>query len=544
MNTVSVPLPDFVKNGNTLTEWLGLFWTRIYENADFVQSFEHGQGLLAAQLYLDYLENIDLIDRNTVPVFHRERWKPIVIKRSDRGKGNANLLRVGMTPPPKVGPQPAGTPYVEGEVYKVGGHAEFTNATSYPLPDGLTDVMTCICDNIAVPKTVLIRGTDFIIRENTIFFLRNNDPFDDPNFPRRVTTEEGHEDEEILLWTVDALIDRDYVYRHLGYVMGLETESTEFYRKMINGLWDLYNLGTPISIVKSGLGALLGEPTIIHTREVVELIRPEDQYLKIVTDKEVYDVSLDATLREEVVVGAVLRAGEFLTETIRLYETLDPMKLAAANEYGERLRDDLYSLFFDDTLMRAPLRFGVGASWELSDIVNTGFDANGNPKLKCDLYGTASDIDAFWNDFWQYLEDHNISSETCFEAYLDDIVVPVVGAVYGRVPPLEYFMRYFLKANAMVIVVERDRLTSGPTDRDPVGLLTFMQDVIPAHIFLFVVEQRHLEPEEYDMTLLGSEIERTYATDLASQAYPGGPSTVRMTYLDRPPIMRWIPQCA
>lgn len=544
MNTVSAPLKDFVNEGNRLTEWLGLFWTRIYENEHLVGNIQQGQGLMAAQLYLDYLEVLGVIDRRDVPVFHRERWKPVILKRSDRGKGAANTLRIGMTPTPVIGPQPGGGAYTEGKVHQIGGYAEYTDATSYPLPDDVVDVMTCICDNIAVPGTVLIRGSEFIIRDRTLFFLRSNDPFDNPEFPRRKTMLEGLDDEELILWTVDAMVDKDYVYRHLGYVMGIESISDEFYQRMLNGLWDMHNSGTYMTMFKSGLGAILGEPTVIHPEETVEVILQKSDCTQIVTDREVYEVALGSTLRAQVVPGAKLRAGEFLTETLRIYDTLNPRKLAAANEYGERLRQDMHSMFFPANILRSRLQFGIGASWDYQDIVNTGLDANGNPKLKFEVYGTESDKAIFWHDFWDHLERKNISSETCFQGYIDAIVFPVVGAIYGRVSPLEYFMRYFLQANTVVVVVDRSKLSAPPPDRDPLELLTYMRGVLPAHIRVIVVEQRHPVPEEYDLSAVRTEADKMYATTISSAAYAGTRSTRHMSYLDRPPLMKWIPQCA
>jgi len=542
MKTVSAPVTNFVKDGSLLTNWLGTFWLRIYENPELARNLQYGQGLLSAQLYLNFIESLNLRDRNNVPVFHRERWKPMVIRRSEAGTGRAALLKLGMDPAPVIGPQ-TGSGFVQDQVLEIGGHAEFASAVSYPL-EGVADVITCITDNILAPNVVLIRGIDFIVRENTIFFLRNNEPFGLDAFPRRTVVDtNGDDDEEILLWGHDVLIDEEWVYEYLGYVLGLHTLSTEFYQGMVNGLWDLYNQGTPLSLLKAGIGALLGEPTVLHTDETVDIILEEDELIKVITDKEVYAVPDTATLRAAVVPGAVLHSGDFLTETVRLYETLNPLKLEAVSEYGERLRDDVQSLFLNRYLFRAPLQFGVGASWELSNIVNTGFDANGNPKLKFDLYGNEEDIDTFWADFWAYLESKNLSSETCFEEYLDDIVLPVEGAVYGRVSPLEYMMRYFLSANAFIVVVERSKLTGPPEDRDPVGLLNLLQSVLPAHVMMFVVEHRDIGPEEYNLAELTSAIEAHPALTIQSSAQPGGPSKVRLTYKDRPPKLRWISQC-
>jgi hypothetical protein len=287
---------------------------------------------------------------------------------------------------------------------------------------------------------------------------------------------------------------------------------------------------------------MLGEPTVIHKTEVVEAILSHENDVQIVTDLEVYSVSKTSTLRSACVVGAVMHMGDFFTETIRLYETMDPRKLNATSEFGDRLKTDLYAMFFDQRMLKSNVEFGVGASWELSNIIVDGFDSKGNPRLRFTLYGDPDDISLFWQDFWQYLEDHDLTSETCFQDYIDDIVLPVEGTVCGHVAPMEYFLRYFMKANAMLLVVEKDKLSSPPTDRDPMSLLDLIRPALPAHVQLLVVEQIHVT-EDYDLADLNSEIGVMYGKILASSAQPGGPSSATLTYQDRPPVVRWISQC-
>jgi len=538
MKTTSIPVENFVKSGNTLVDWMGYFWTRIYENADLVKNVQQGQGVLLAQLYLNFMESVSLINRNEVPVFHRERWTPLVIRLSQAGTGTATLIKAGMDPTPVVGPQ-TGSEFIPGEVFPVGGNAEYAASVSYPLSVEIADVVTCIADNIMAPKVVLIRDQDFIVEDNTIIFMKQNDPFKLSAFPQRAVGD----DMEILLWACDTLVDKEYIYKYLSFVLGIQATSTEYFRQMVNALWNLYNYGTPIGVFKSAVGAILGEPTIVHTTETVQTIISGADYAQVVTDKEVYNVSKTAVLRDACVVGAVLQMGEFLTETVRLYETLDPMKLAAVSEFGERFRDDVRSLFFEKALLRSPLQFGIGVGYDESDIVIAGLDSQGNPRMKFTLYGDPDDITLFWRDFWQYLEDHNITSETCFQEYLNDIVLPVDGTVVGHVPPLEYFLRYFMRANAMVLVVDRDKLAVPPEDVDPIGQLQLLRPALPAHVMLITVEHRYPEIQEYDLDTLGSGIEQMQALAVTSSAMPGGPSTATLTYKDRPPVIRWIAQC-
>ena len=541
-NLSTLPVTNFVSDGSLLTEWLGSFWTRVFTNPELAANMQQGNALNLAQSYLNFVQSVDVLDRRAVPVWHRERWQPIRIVQSQRNKGNANLLQIGMDPTPNIGPQ-VGPDFPLNKVYQIGGHAGLAGAVSYPLSDDVVDVVTCLVDNILAPNVVLVNGVDFYVRKSTIFFRQTVDPLTSGSFPVRTYEVDDAEEQEGLLWACNVLVDKDFLRKYLSYVMDLSTLSNEFYKGMLNGLWDMYNMGTPLSFFQAGVGALIGEPTIANPTETVEHILTSTDKLQVVTDKQVYDLSPDATLRDAVVVGGALNANEFLTTSIKVYDTLDPTKLAAVSEFGENMKTDISSLFFGQPFLRVPVISGLGATWEVVDITHAGVDDNGAAKLKFKLYGLQQDIDAFWNDFWNYLEAENSTSETCFQAYIDDTVVSIEGAVYGRVAPLEYFMRYFLRANACVVVVERDKLAAPPNDRDPMSLLTLLGEVIPAHIVVFIVEKRTLGPETVDLSTVQESLQLAHAKVATETVYPGGPSASQMTYLDRPPLVRWIPTC-
>lgn len=537
MNTVSIDLSKCNNNGQLLWEWLGSFWHRVYQNPAFAKNVQYGQGLLSTQLYLDFIEGLSKINRNSVPVFHRERWHPVKLLRSQVNTGDAALLRIGVDPVPVLGPQVVSS-YMYGKTFQIGGTTAFSASVSYPL-EGVQTVMACICSSIMNPGTVLLAGTDFIISESTVFFLKEKDPFNDASFPKRkVLNADGEADEELILWCMDTLEERDYVYEQLGYVFNVRLGSSEFYRNMLNRIWDLYNYGTPIQLLKSAIGAILDEPTILNTEETVATILYNDDSIQVVTDASVYKLSASATLRAEVVVGATLSAGDFMTETIRLYSNVDPLHLNASSEYGVRFVTDVPSMFFGVNMFKSNLRFGIGASWSVSDITSVGLDVNGNPKLKIDLLGDASDINLFWQDFWAYLELNDMSAVTCFEDYIDSDV----GPVYGKVAPLEYFLRYFLRANTCIIVVESDKLTD--TGRGNINQLSMLRDVLPAHVMLMVTVQLAVTDVVYDLTTADdSDLDDAVAVLATDSARPGGLSSLTLTYRDRCPILRWIPTC-
>lgn len=542
-NTLPMQLDKFVANGTTLYEWLGTFWTRIYEDQEFARSLQQGEGLLAAQLYLVYLESLNLQDRNNMPVLHRERWFPIVIRRSQAGQGDATALRLNMTPTPVIGPQ-TGPEFVQGSILYLGGTANLAMGVTYPLPAASVDVMTSIVDNPVNPKVILTRSTDYAVDQQTVMFLRDKDPFALQAFPRQtITNADGSTDEAIVLWACNYLVDVDFVFNYLGYVLNVRTPSREFYKKFLNATWDLYNQGTPLSWLKSAIGAMLGEPTVIHDSEVVESILVNDDNQQVITDREVYTLTSNAVLADNVIVGATLVQWQFLTKTVKIYTHIDPMKLTGSTEYGVQIKSDVPALFFDRSMLRAQVAYGISADWVLSDIVKEGADVNGAARLKFNVYGTDSDVTAFWSDFWTWLETHGMTCEECFSAYLYPSHPTTDGSVYGQVAPLEFFFRYFLKYNVFVIVVDKSRLTTLGEGADQVAYLNLLQQVIPAHTRMLVEEQYSPTAEEYDLNDLGSSVDSLISTEISESADYGGPSTAGLTYKDRPPVVRLIPSC-
>lgn len=539
MNTLSIDISSVTNNGQLLWQWLGQFWSKVYQNPELTKNLQYGQGLLSAQLYLDYVEGLSFVNRNVVPAFHRERWKPVRILKSQAGTGNAALLRVSASPAAVVGPQLT-SDYVKGETFNVGGPVDFNGSVSYPI-DGVKNVMVAVCNSILAPATVLVQGTDFTVVDSTIFFLREKDPFNDASFPtRNVSDTDGTVDQELILWCMDTLEDLDFVYKYLGYVFNVKMESSELYRNMINRIWDLHNLGTPVQLLQSAVGAILGEPTILNPEETVSLVLHDasNAVTQVITDKAVYTLPSTAVLRSVVSPGAVLKAGDFLSQTIRLYSNINPQQLGSCGEYGMRIKVDLPALFVGRTLLKSEVQYGVGASWELSDIVSAGTDSNGNPKLKFDLFGDTQDVDLFWNDFWAYLERNGMSSATCFADYLD----PEPGYTYGRVAPLEYFMRYFLRPNMFVMVVESDNLTV--QGRQNINSLALLQRVLPSHVLMMITVQRHVSETPYSLATVTEDTTVAAAYVAADTARPGGPSPLSLTYRDRSPILRWIPTCS
>lgn len=532
---------DNLKAGQDLYNWLGDFWRRVYKDPQFAKGLMDGFGLQAAQYYLDFLERINLLNRNHIPALHRERWRMVTLLRSQVGTGEAVRLKVGKDPMPVVGPQ-SGTAYERGKVFVVGGYGIYENAVSYPMP-GIESVITCVTSNVINPGTVLVSGNDFVVEDGTIIFTNGVDPFNDPNFAK-VTLHGDTEDTAISIWCCDALYDKDYVYRFLSYVVGLRMESSEYAIGAVNALWDFYNNGASRLSLCKALGAILDEPVFTEDTTITRIIESTAEQSYIVeTTSGVYTTPITSTLNPKIVPGAVLNAGEFLTDHVRMYGSVDPMRLAVTSPYGMRFVTDVSALQIDKTLLAAALERGIGIDWNSVPIVSEGTTELGISKLKFELYGSESDKTKFWEYFWNYCAEKGITSEACFSDYLNGIMSDVEGTVRGYVKPMEFFLRYFLKYNALFVVVDRSRLSE--TGRRSSALLSLIQRGLPAHTMLIMTERLTAGSEPYTLDELNETVSPTLVSVSNETARVGTvPTSTGLVYLDRKPVLRWVPECA
>lgn len=538
--TTSVPLNDGLSNGDLIYRWLGNFWQSIFKDDVLIRRYQAGQGLTSSQLYLNFLETLDLYDRNTVPVYHRERWRMFTIKASQRNTGNAAAICLGSQFTPVIGPQ-LELPYQLGATYTIGGFTTRVGATTYPvtIPD-VADIATALVDDIVKPAKLLLRDVDFKFEQDTVIFLNNNDPFT-LGFPvRSVVNADGTTDQEVAIWAVDTLFDTDYVFNFIGYVLGMRGVSSEFYAKYLNALWDIYNSGTSLSLFQSGIAAMLDEPFVIEDEETVVQIVSGDN-LQVITDKHVYTLPSNAALATNLQVGSLLYKGDLLSDTIHIYNNTDPSRLSAGNS-APQFRSDINALFLTPGFFRTQLRWGLGLSWQLEDIVYHGTDSNGNPKLNFTVYGAQSDIDAFWSDFWTYCELNHIDGKACFDGHLRGKLLPVDGSVWGTISPLEYFLYQFLKANMLFIVVDSAKLSA--RGRQSLYLLNALRQVIPSHVCFFVVERQTVTPEEYDMgAIMTDTAVPALAHTINDVAGADEYYKAHMTYKAAAPGVQLIPAC-
>lgn len=483
----SVQLPDGFaeKSGNTLYSWLGSLWRGLHEGDGMVRGLQAARGIRLAQLYLNILEAARLQDRRGAPVFHRELWHPIVVRRSTRNKSQENLLVVGEEN--VVGPQTSEEPYGIGTVLEIGRLGAYKNYVTYPIGAEIAGGAMTIVDNIVNPKVFMQRDVDFVIRNNSIIFHVTNDPlgevsaFDRYDLPG-VIDEDGHEvaDMESVLWASDVLIDRNFVSDHISYALGANAPSSAAVKRILNAAWDSVSCGLTPELVRTLIAAMLNVPVIQTERETVVDIASGDGFTTVITDHGEYRISPKARLANGLHIGSVLRRGDFLDESVRIYQNLNTPK---ESPFSVPLEQDVPSVPLPPALLRAKTEYGVYAMWGQSVVKSR----NGRPdRLYFDVGGTESDVESFWEDIWKSAEESGVKMES------------LIGSEGSVVSPAWFFLRHLVGANTIFVVVDKSQIDDASMMRNPM-FFDMLSDVVPSATRLFLVEHSAVGDDMMDL---------------------------------------------
>lgn len=548
----SVPADGASADARAMYDWLGSFWSSVYEDPDFVRYVQGARALRTAQLYLDVLEAAALVDRAGAPVFHRERWRPIVVRRSERNSGSSTMLRLGSREGAVVGPQTA-EHYEPGTVFTLGGRdASFKGVSVYPLDPSVKSVATCIVDDIARPRTIMHSGTDYAVLDGAIAVRSDMDPFaDGSTFPtfEVVADDPADNDEEAVMWACDSLVDKDYVYGHLGYAMGLPGKSSEGYRRIVNAVWSTVSEGASPRLLQALVAAMCGVPTVRNETETVETILAlDDGGYQVITDSEVYTLPKYSRLHPSVHAGVTLRRFDLVDDSIRVYPyVMDVDRLSGYTEFADKFESDVPAMDLPPALFRTSLDDGFSVGWGRRDIVCRGFDANGNPKLCFRLDGSDEDNEAFWNDVWSAYEETGESIERCFGDDIRDRDYRP-GGTCGSIVPIRFFLRQLVGANTLVVTVRTDVVGDDSPLYDPKFFRT-IRECVPSYVRLFFIEHESVgygtgqDPAEDSMDASGAEdsADRSVYDEEFDDADLGGVRGFRAR--DRLSSAKWVAKC-
>lgn len=415
------------QDGALLLDLLGSYWSAAYAGNPVLRGYTTGVGLLEAQTFANALELVDALAVDTVPVFHKENWRPLRLRASERQA--AELLRYGDAA--VYGSQPDGYTYAYG--------VSRTDATAFPAPATLSRAPV-LCNNLTRPTAVLAAGTDFDLTADGLLVFRK-DPFADPRLPQRPVYDASGAtvDSEIVLWLFRADFDLEMAYARYGYVLDLRLRSSVDYRDLLATLFASLVEGPGALKLRTALALMCSTPLARTTGEIVEDIALTATRLLIVTDRDVYQFDPDAL--PIVAVGDTLEAGDSLVHTFAvtpLSNGVVPASVASLSA-GSGLLIGAYT---------GELSF---LNRDLPTTVTTA--ADGRTVLTFPVGGSAPDVAAFWADVHARGVAAGATLAELLDTRTNKVGQPTAAALPASVNPLQLLAGGLLR-NAVLIELD------------------------------------------------------------------------------------------
>ena len=263
-DSLPTTFPASESYGTQLLTALGTYWYYYFGDRDKLETHLTGVGQRRAQTYLDYLATVGTISRFDVPVFTTENWYLMVLKNSDRNRVTNVYGQDDMT-------------YGGGDFYGAPQVTEFL----FPMPEdtffGSLETMPTIYNRVLYPSKTWTNGADFDIDDDRNLIRFRDDPFASEYVAKRdVYNDSGVLiDQEIGLWVYKGQWDLDLIYKHWAFAVGLLLESSEFYKDLMNAVFDGYAYGSNVLALQNATSAMLGVSFVLEPVEHVEDIVEE-----------------------------------------------------------------------------------------------------------------------------------------------------------------------------------------------------------------------------------------------------------------------------
>jgi hypothetical protein len=342
----------------------GDFWKTMYVGADLVADVMFAMAQEYSQANSNYVELVNVLSRETVPLYHSEQWYALKILESQLVRDS---LRYGDD-----------TTYGAGYSY---GSNLIGGVYRAKLPDGLISVPV-ITSRVSLDETeILVNGVDYYLKNGFVYF--SNNPFERQFDIEPVSNDLGDvTDRTATLWLYSSKWDHDYLYNNYGYMLFAAQTTSEQYYGLIRTTFDSFTAGTAHTSVANALGYIFSAPVAV-SNEIVEAVLDSDDSQLVVTDKHVYRGELAATALKTA--GDLVYKGESLFDTVNFYDLSRgdvPPVAGIALDVGMLPAAYSSSLFFPNR--DVPL------------VVEENVD--GKTKVSFEIMGNAQDVSLFFDD--------------------------------------------------------------------------------------------------------------------------------------------------
>lgn len=322
------PADDLDRSSNLLGA-MGTYWSEDFGDAAVVKQLVASGQLLQKQTNQQYQEARETLARSTVPIHQLVKWQLYWFSDQPDEQQSRQL------------------PYqLNGALYGAEGRPPFNrlyrygdligDATQlvYGIPEELQGIEFLV-DHIEQPSILWSSGIEYTVDPVNHVLAFSVDPRNLAAVPRRTRIRaDGVVAQDIGLWGYGARLDMLAAYQQYGFVVKLPCErSTGSYRDVLKAIYRSHQDAPTAESIQEYLAAVMDVPRVQHATEVIkDIVRTVDALL-IITDLSVYRASPASD--PSVAIGDTVEQGEFLTDTVELY---DPRNLGdLANAYASSL---------------------------------------------------------------------------------------------------------------------------------------------------------------------------------------------------------------
>jgi len=312
-----------------------------------------------------------------------------------------------------------------------------------PAPSENISVIT---DSPVAPQVLWHRGTDFDIVDGELQVYA--DPFQDA-FRQHIQEVDGENLKMVDLWMLDTTDDKDYLSDHYGRVIGMVTPSSNYFKRILNAVYDLLQEGATRYRLAAFIGAIV-DTDVCRKAGFVEEVWAEGSRTWVSVDDVLH--SCPGTGR------ALVSKGDAVVEGSLLFDVFD------ISSGREEVDPGVFpQLILGPAYLSIPS--GTGLSFE-------------NASLEVDSYqfpigGFPEDVAAFWEAAEAEATARGIDLH---EAIIGDQKQP------WTINPFEFIRENFLSTSTMFITLD---VTVVP-DQEALKLLRYLDEVLPAGTTYFM----------------------------------------------------------
>lgn len=459
--TYTYPTDDLDRPGRYL-ELLGSVWAHIYSGRALLEDRLQARLDIERQAVSDGQELVAAVSRDTVPVFHRERWYLLRLLESEMDTNDAAMLRYD---DPLLEARYDGSPAF---FYDVPAQLDHT----FPLPPQLMDC-NLIMNRLTEPSVVLHKNIDYRIDLPRRALVFRENPFENALIPKsQIFTDGVVTDREVSLWLFAARFDWRHIHSHFGYVLGYEDDSSPEYRRLVAAVLDAITGGTSLRDVERVVSAMSGIP-LAAGEETVQDVAEDARHLLILTDKNAYRFNRDATAAVQV--GDTLQDGQSL---ITAYERWEFRR-------GE-VNDNVAALVLGRGLLKPDFRGEL--TFENKEVPLQVTGDSGEERIEFEIGGHPLDIEHFWDLVHQ--------NRLVYGKSLYELLQATDDGVPATINPMAFVVRNLLRNNTMAVRLEVAGFGAGALGLGPSLLL---RRILPPHATVLLIVE--LPPQEESITM-------------------------------------------